>query len=204
MRSKCVLLGSVGLVGLLGAVSAPARAQVMAESVAPAADAELDSSPSRATNANSAPTGARQAASAGDKGLQDIIVTARRRSESAQTVPVAVSVANAATLEEHQVLNAHQLVNLTPSLQVQSGLLEAGAVNFTIRGVGTTPIGPQTESSVGIVIDDVAMARPQFGNVQFFDLDRVEVLRGPQGMLFGKNASAGLINIVTTQPKIGS
>lgn len=137
-------------------------------------------------------------------GLQDIIVTARRRSESAQTVPVAVSVVSSAALEQHQVLNAYQLVNLTPSLQVQSSNQQAGAVNFAIRGIGTTVFGPQVESSVGIVIDDVAMSRPQFGNIQFFDLERVEVLRGPQGMLFGKNAAAGLINIVTTQPKLGA
>ncbi|MFC4595923.1 TonB-dependent receptor [Sphingobium tyrosinilyticum] len=203
MRSKRALLGSVALVGMLGAVSAPAHGQMTAESAATAADAKLDSSPSRAVSANSAPTGARQTASASDKGLQDIIVTARRRSESAQTVPVAVSVVSSAALEQHQVLNAYQLVNLTPSLQVQSSNQQAGAVNFAIRGIGTTVFGPQVESSVGIVIDDVVMSRPQFGNIQFFDLERVEVLRGPQGMLFGKNAAAGLINIVTAQPKLG-
>lgn len=135
-------------------------------------------------------------------GVADIVVTARRRSESAQTVPIAVSVASAQSLEEHQVVNAFQLVNLTPSLQVQSANQQVGAVNFTIRGIGTTVFGPQVESSVGIVIDDVAMSRPQFGVTQFFDIDRVEVLRGPQGMLFGKNASAGLVNIVTAQPHL--
>ncbi|UZW54354.1 TonB-dependent receptor [Sphingobium sp. JS3065] len=181
MRSKVVLLGSVALVGTLGAVSAPARAEA---------------------SANSAPAGAEQTESTSRKGLQDIIVTARRRSESAQTVPVAVSVASAASLEQHQVLNAYQLVNLTPSLQVRSTNQQTGALNFTIRGIGTSVFGPQVESSVGVVIDDVVMSRPQFGNVQFFDLDRVEVLRGPQGMLFGKNASAGLINIVTAQPRL--
>ncbi|MEJ7935809.1 TonB-dependent receptor [Sphingobium sp. AN558] len=203
MRSKRALLGRVGLVGLMAAASAPAHAQMTAESLAPAADAQPDSHPSQAMNVNSAPTGARQAASPGDKGLQDIIVTARRRSESAQTVPVAVSVVSATALEQHQVFNAYQLVNLTPSLQVQSSNQQVGAVNFVIRGIGTTVFGPQVESSVGIVIDDVVMSRPQFGNIQFFDLERVEVLRGPQGMLFGKNAAAGLINIVTVQPKLG-
>lgn len=135
-------------------------------------------------------------------GLTDIVVTARRRAESAQTVPIAVSVASAASLEQHQVVNAFQLVNLTPSLQVQSANQQVGAVNFAIRGIGTTVFGPQVESSVGIVIDDVAMSRPQFGVTQFFDIDRVEVLRGPQGMLFGKNASAGLVNISTAQPRL--
>lgn len=140
---------------------------------------------------------------ASGRGLGDIVVTARRRSESVQAVPIAVSVATAQSLDEHQVVNAFQLVNLTPSLQVQSANQQVGAVNFTIRGIGTSVFGPQIESSVGIVIDDVAMARPQFGVIQFFDIDRVEVLRGPQGMLFGKNASAGLVNIVTAQPHLG-
>lgn len=185
MRNKVMLLSSVALVGALGAFSAPAHAQMAA---APTTDAEQESDQ---------PT-----ASASGKRLQDIVVTARRRSESAQTVPVAVSVVTAASLEQHQVLNAYQLVNLTPSLQTRSANQQAGAVNFTIRGIGTSVFGPQVEQSVGIVIDDVAMSRPQFGNIQFFDLERVEVLRGPQGMLFGKNAAAGLINITTAQPKL--
>lgn len=204
MKSRRTLMGSVALFGMLGAISAPAQAQMTAASAAPAANGGMDSNPSQAVTTRSAPTGARQVATAGDPGLQDIIVTARRRSESVQTVPVAVSIATAASLEQHQVLNAYQLVNLTPSLQVQSSNQQAGAVNFSIRGIGTTVFGPQVESSVGVVIDDVAMSRPQFGNVQFFDLDRVEVLRGPQGMLFGKNAAAGLINITTAQPKLNS
>ncbi len=137
-------------------------------------------------------------------GIQDILVTARRRSESAQKVPVAVSVVSSQTLEQHQVVDAYQLVSLTPSLQVQSANQQVGAVNFTIRGIGTTVFGPQVEASVGVVIDDVAMSRPQFGIVQFFDIDRVEVLRGPQGMLFGKNASAGLVNISTAQPRLNA
>lgn len=170
-----LLLGSVGLAALL---AEPAHAQ-----------AAMVDEPA-------------QAANRGEGGIQDILVTARRRSESAQTVPVAVSVVTAVRLEQHQVLNAYQLVNLTPSLQTRSTNQQAGALNFTIRGIGTSVFGPQVESSVGVVIDDVVMSRPQFGNIQFFDLDRVEVLRGPQGMLFGKNASAGLINITTSQPKL--
>lgn len=136
-------------------------------------------------------------------GLSDIVVTARKRSESMQKVPVAVSVASADALEQHQIFEAAQLPQLAPSLQVQTVNSQVGAKNFSIRGVGTAVYGPQVESSVAVVIDDVVMSRPSMGVVQFFDLDRVEVLRGPQGMLFGKNASAGLINIVTAKPKIG-
>ncbi|MFK4792458.1 TonB-dependent receptor [Sphingobium sp. ZW T5_29] len=194
MRMRGCLLGSVASLAALPAISTYAQAQdALPESA-------VQAEQSAAASANSAPTGA-QLDSSG-QGLKDIVVTARRRSESAQTVPVAVSVASAESLEQHQVLNAYQLVNLTPSLQTRSTNQQAGAVNFTIRGVGTSVFGPQVEQSVGIVIDDVVMSRPQLGNIQFFDLERVEVLRGPQGMLFGKNAAAGLINIVTAQPRL--
>lgn len=135
--------------------------------------------------------------------LQDIIVTARKRAESVQKVPIAVSVASGEALAQHQVADAYQLTSITPSLQVESRFGVVGAVNFSIRGLGTAIFGPQIESSVGVVIDDVAMSRPQFGIMQFVDLDRVEVLRGPQGMLFGKNASAGVVNIVTASPVLG-
>lgn len=141
--------------------------------------------------------------SAPAQALSDIVVTARRRSESVQRVPIAVSVASSEALQDHQIVDAYQLATISPSLQVQSTNGQVGATNFSVRGIGTSVYGPQVESSVGVVIDDVAMSRPQFGAIQFFDIDRVEVLRGPQGMLFGKNASAGLVNIVTAAPQIG-
>jgi len=134
--------------------------------------------------------------------LEDIIVTAQKRSENVQTVPIAISVLTADQLQNQHIFDASQLQYSVPSLQQQSKNNQVGAANFSIRGVGTTVYG-QVEAAVATVIDDVALARPALGVVQFFDLDRVEVLRGPQGMLFGKNASAGLINIVTAKPRIG-
>lgn len=186
MKTKQVSMVSAAVIAL---IAAPAYAQ------------DTTSGSDEAAEAGDA--GSDEAAEAGDtNGIPVITVTARRRAESAQTVPIAVTVVTDDALTEHQVVNAYQLVNLTPSLQVQSAALASGAVNFTIRGIGTTTVGPQVESSVGIVIDDVPMSRPQFGAIQFYDLDRVEVLRGPQGMLFGKNAAAGLINITTAQPRL--
>lgn len=112
MHLRGCLLGTVASLVTMPAFSTYAQAQ----------DAAGDPNPqiaqSVAASANSAPTGAQVEASG--QGLKDIIVTARRRSESAQTVPVAVSVASAESLEQHQVLNAYQLVNLTPSLQTRS------------------------------------------------------------------------------------
>ncbi len=136
-------------------------------------------------------------------GIQDIIVTARKREESIQRVPVSVAVQSGENLQQRQVTDIISLQAATPSLVVASTGPGYAASNFAIRGVGTAITGPQVESSVGLVVDDIPMARSAFYPLELFDLDRVETLRGPQGMLFGKNATAGLINIVTGTPRLG-
>ena len=148
------------------------------------------------------PAPADGASGAAAEALTEIVVTAQKRQENLQKVPIAVTAVSADTLRDREISEAAELPQLVPSLQQQSINNQVGSVNFSIRGVGTSIYGPQVESSVGTVVDEVAMSRAQFAVVQFFDLDRVEVLRGPQGMLFGKNASAGLINIVTAQPQL--
>jgi iron complex outermembrane recepter protein len=135
--------------------------------------------------------------------LEEIVVTAQKRQENIQRVPIAITALSGETLQSQNIREASDLPRLVPSLQEQSINNQVGSVNFSIRGIGTAVYGPQVESSVGTVVDEVAIARPQLAAIQFFDLDRIEVLRGPQGMLFGKNASAGLINIVTSQPELG-
>jgi iron complex outermembrane receptor protein len=135
--------------------------------------------------------------------LEEIVVTAQKRTESLQSVPLAVSVIRGVDLQQQHIFDASQLQYSVPSLQQESVNNQVGATNFFIRGVGTALYGPAAESSVSTIIDDVVMARPSMGVVQFFDVDRVEVLRGPQGTLFGKNASAGVVNIVTAQPRLG-
>lgn len=133
----------------------------------------------------------------------EVIVTARKREENVQKVPISVSVQSARTLEQHQITDLYGLQRVTSSLGSQTSQNAVGASNFSIRGIGTTLSGVQIESSVGLVVDDIPLGRAELGNVDFFDLDRVEVLDGPQGMLFGKNASAGLINVVTQAPILG-
>jgi iron complex outermembrane receptor protein len=165
-----------------------------------AATAMLGIAPAFAQSAASA-TDPMQAARQGEVG--DIVVTARRRAESVQKVPVAVTAISAQTLADHQIFETSQLPSLAPSLKVESITKQVGSVNFSIRGVGTAVFGGQTESSVGVVIDDVVYARPAMAVFQLFDLERVEVLRGPQGTLFGKNAPAGLVSITTAAPQIG-
>lgn len=140
------------------------------------------------------------AAEAGD--FVDIVVTAQRRAESLQDVPIAISAFSGESLERAGVSNASDLRFVAPSLNFTSGNNTRGE-GLAIRGVGTSIFGDGVEQSVGVVVDQVPMARNGMGVMAMIDVERVEVLRGPQGMLFGKNASAGLVNVVTHDPKIG-
>lgn len=129
----------------------------------------------------------------------DIIVTAQKREQRLQDVPVTVTVATKQLLDDAGVEDIKDLQILTPGLTVTSTTNE-GSTTARIRGIGTVGDNPGLESSVGVVIDGVY--RPRNG-VSFGDLgqvSRIEVLKGPQGTLFGKNNSAGVINIVTEQP----
>ncbi|WP_324072873.1 MAG: TonB-dependent receptor [Erythrobacter sp.] len=130
----------------------------------------------------------------------DIIVTARRRSESAQDIPLAVSVLGAQQLDETGAFNVNRLQQLAPTLQFYSSNPRNTAVN--IRGLGV-PFGLTSdgfEQGVGIYVDDVYYSRVASATFDFLDVAQIEVLRGPQGTLYGKNTTAGAINIQTNQP----
>ena len=130
----------------------------------------------------------------------DIIVTARRRSESAQDIPIAVSVIDANQLDETGAFNVNRLQQLAPTLQFYSSNPRNTAVN--IRGLGV-PFGLTSdgfEQGVGIYVDDVYYSRVASATFDFLDVAQIEVLRGPQGTLYGKNTTAGAINITTNQP----
>lgn len=130
----------------------------------------------------------------------DIIVTARRRSETAQEIPLAISVIGGAQIEATGAFNIDRVQQLAPALQLYSSNPRNTAVN--IRGLGV-PFGLTSdgfEQGVGIYIDDVYYARVASATFDFLDIDRVEVLRGPQGTLYGKNTTAGAISITTNQP----
>lgn len=130
----------------------------------------------------------------------DIMVTARRRSESAQDIPIAVSVLDAKQLDETGAFNVNRLQQLAPTLQFYSSNPRNTAVN--IRGLGV-PFGLTSdgfEQGVGIYVDDVYYSRVASATFDFLDVAQIEVLRGPQGTLYGKNTTAGAINITTNQP----
>ena len=129
----------------------------------------------------------------------EIIVTAQKRAESIQDVPVAVSVISGDTLERQGGVNIENAQYLVPSLNFRKS---GTALNQSLylRGVGTTTFSIGGEPSVGTVLDGVVLARSGEAFSDLVDIERIEVLRGPQGTLFGKNASAGVINIVSRRP----
>lgn len=131
----------------------------------------------------------------------EIIVTATRRSEALSDVPIAVSAVTGETLAKTGATDVRQLNQVAPSLLVSGATSE---VNFTarIRGIGTVGENAGLESSVGLFIDGVYRSRTGVGLSELGEIERVEVLRGPQGTLFGRNSTAGLINIVTKGPSL--
>lgn len=132
-------------------------------------------------------------------GLEEIIVTAQKREERLQDVPLAVTAISAAMLENQQINDSTGLVKAVPSLTFQAGNNPSNN-SFRIRGVGTALFSLGVEPSVSVVVDGVVQARQAQNFTDFADIERVEVLRGPQGTLFGKNATAGVINVVTARP----
>jgi len=133
-------------------------------------------------------------------GQGDIIVTATRRAQALQDVPIAVSAISADQLVNSGITDIRALNQLAPSLLVSGATSE---VNFSarIRGVGTVGENPGIESSVALFIDGVYRSRTGTGLSDLGEVERIEVLRGPQGTLFGRNASAGIVNIVTKKPE---
>src|SRR4029434_2426239 len=127
--------------------------------------------------------------------------TATRRNEALSDVPLAVSAVTAETLQNSGVSDIRQLTQVSPSLLVSSTSSEAGAGVARIRGVGTVGDNPGLESSVAVFIDGVYRSRTGVGLTELGAVDRIEVLRGPQGTLFGRNTSAGLISITTPKPR---
>ena len=131
--------------------------------------------------------------------LKAVTVTATRREASLQQVPVAVSVVDGEQLERENRNSVASIVQQVPSLNFRTGASNKDTSLF-IRGVGTISTSPGVEPTVATVIDGVVLGRPGQSTLDLLDIERLEVLRGPQGTLFGKNASAGVLNITTRTP----
>ncbi len=134
-------------------------------------------------------------------GLQDIIVTARRTNEKLQTTPVAVTALNNQTLLTRQIAEVTDLARATPALSIGTGGTgPASIVYLAIRGEAQNSPNSFSDNAVGIYIDGVYVGRPLVGNLGFLDMASAEILRGPQGTLFGRNTTAGALNLTTAQP----
>jgi iron complex outermembrane receptor protein len=133
--------------------------------------------------------------------LEEVIVIATKREQTLQEIPVAVSVVSSEMIQQAQVMDIKDLQSLVPSLKVTQ-LQGSAQTNFIIRGFGNGANNAGIEPSVGVFIDGVYRSRVGSALADLPKLERVEVLRGPQSTLFGKNASAGVINVVTAKPDL--
>jgi iron complex outermembrane recepter protein len=133
-------------------------------------------------------------------GLEEIVVTAQRRTESTQKASVSIDVVGADELTKRGVSTASGLNGLVPGLSVSVG---AGGTLFYIRGVGDGASNSAASSPIALNIDGVPVSRSSSFSGSFFDVARVEVLRGPQGTLYGRNASGGIVNLLSNKPVIG-
>ena len=130
-------------------------------------------------------------------GIEEIVVTAQKREQRLQDVPISLTVLGADLFEEAGIVDFQDLAPYVPGSSITA---DPTLPTVTLRGFGTIGSNEGFEPSVGLVLDDLALARPLYLSTSLFDVERVEVLAGPQGTLFGKNTSAGVINVVTKEP----
>jgi iron complex outermembrane recepter protein len=149
--------------------------------------------------AQEAATAPQSAEEAPGRGLEEIVVTARRTSERLINVPVAVTALSSATIERAHVSDLQQVAQLTPNLVIASAGSGTGG-SISLRGVGTSFLDPGLEQSVGMNADGIAIGRGHFLLAAQFDLQQIEVLKGPQALFFGKNSPAGVISITSADP----
>ncbi len=136
--------------------------------------------------------------------LEEIVVTAQRRAEELQSVPLAVTAFSAETLDRLGVDDPQAMADFVPNLSIGDGTGRANVgAQFSIRGVNEARISPVLDPGVGVYIDDVYYGRPFTNFLRLLDVERVEVLRGPQGTLFGKNSTGGAIRYITRKPEVG-
>ena len=178
--SQQILRGLAGVSIFAIAVTAPmsAIAQSVVEPQAPATDE----------------------GSSASGGLEDIIVTAQKRSENLQSVPISVTAVSGADVENMHAATIQALQGSVPNVQINSFANTPSTAVFTIRGIGVIDADPYAGNTVSIVLDGVPQVFALGALVNIHDIDRVEVLRGPQGTLFGANTTGGVVNIVSNTP----
>jgi len=142
-------------------------------------------------------------AAAQEAQLQEVVVTAQRRSENIQNVPIAVTAFSAEALASRNLTDVNSLGNLTPGVNLDAGAPFSGdhsVLSASIRGIGQDDFAFNLNPGVGLYLDGVFLARTIGANQNLLDVDRIEILKGPQGTLFGANTIGGAISIVTHTP----
>ncbi len=132
----------------------------------------------------------------------EIVVTAQRQSERLQDVPIAVSAFSAEALEKQQIVNPSALQQTLPNVTFTKTNFTSSS--FTIRGIGDLCVGTTCDSATAIHVNDMPLLSTRLFESEFFDLERIEVLRGPQGTLFGRNATSGVVNFITAKPDLSA
>jgi outer membrane receptor protein involved in Fe transport len=173
MQTLTVLrAGLVGGVSLIGLLAMPAFAQATAQAPAAAAENSID----------------------------EIVVTAQRTAQSLQDVPVAVTAFSAEMLQRQQIQNPLDLQLTLPNITFTKGNFTGSS--FTIRGIGDLCVGSTCDSATAIHVNGSPLIGTRLFEAEFFDMERIEVLRGPQGTLFGRNATSGVVNFITAKPNL--
>jgi len=180
--------------GLLGAVAASALFS------APVFAADADTVAAQEATTPATPANAQTQAKAPTANDQEIVVTARRTAEKLQRVPASVSAFNARALDRIQAQDTTGLQGAVPNLNIVAGRGSSNATNIFIRGIGQPDALQTFDPAVGVYVDDVYLSRIRGSQLDLLDLDRIEVLRGPQGTLYGKNTIGGAIKFVTRRP----
>lgn len=189
----------------LGCASAPAFSQAATSRVdAPINDTKVPAAPAAFAPAaqpeaadTASQSGTAEAPAVAEPGIADIVVTAEKRSGSLQRTPVAVTALSGADLANAQLRTLQDVQSVVPSLKVASN---NGYAQITIRGIGITNFVPGAESAVAVNLNGVFVSRQIAQLTSLYDVSSLEVLRGPQGTLYGRNATAGSVNIATTPP----
>ena len=177
MHSSAVAIAVV-LLGSAGAYVAEANAQVADQPASAGQESSADAS----------------------VGLTDIVVTAQKRAEPLQTVPVSVSAFNNDTLQKARVDGLTGLRGLVPGMTITRSGAAVDVPQISLRGISIQDVLPSVEPGIGITLDGVPIAFQRGALIDAFDVQRVEVLRGPQGVLNGKNTTGGTINVIRLRP----
>jgi iron complex outermembrane recepter protein len=184
MNSRCMIRPGLGWAAALAVASA-------------LCGAALDAQAQQQTTTSGS------AASSDEGALAEIVVTAERREENVQNVPISVAAFTAETLQNRNLVDIHALGNLTPGVNLDAGAPFSGdrsVLSASIRGIGQDDFAFNLNPGVGVYVDGVFFARTIGANQNLLDVDRVEILKGPQGTLFGANTIGGAISITTHQP----